>query len=660
MRIRKLQSKKTTRNLISVFGGLDMRERIPEGALADEKNVSAENYPVLSIRDKRATVKGGTALQGMAAAGEDFYLADNGALYRNGAAVEGVTLTPGEKSMIAVGGKLLIFPDMISYAPNAEDEEKKITSFATDEYSGSLHIAYYTSETISADGCDTCAVGTPVIPWDTGEPGVLEYISASADRTGVNATAIVKWEEVFHDPDETTDGDAYTTEEFVSYPINENGGVSLSVMTRLYSDTADLSTLFFPGDLVLLHKPLDGVRETQDGVFGYIPFGGLWVERLYMRVIEEPDGIPDEDVAKGKGILLEGYAVCAPHDGVISDFTISRRTPVMDKVGTHGNRLWGCRYGLQKNDEGKEIFVNEIYASELGNERNWKVFDGTAADSYVATIPAEGKFTAMTEYGGYLLAFKENCMILIAGNKPSNYQVQIISCAGVEDGSSSSLVNGADGALYYKAQGGIYKYDGSMPYLVSAEFGTLRFGKTVAGTLGTRLFFSLSMANGRRRLMVYDTERRLWCAEDEGNVTEFLPFGGNLLYREGNVIGVVRGSDTGGRIGEVFTGTIIPEGEFDWMAEFGDFDLNSPNAKYVSRLQLRMTCEPGACVEVAVKCDSGRDWQTLRVITAKSKESVCLPVVTPRCDHYRIRLQGRGKVTLWTMARDVEESNERR
>ena len=96
------------------------------------------------------------------------------------------------------------------------------------------------------------------------------------------------------------------------------------------------------------------------------------------------------------------------------------------------------------------------------------------------------------------------------------------------------------------------------------------------------------------------------------------------------------------------------------MAEFGDFDLNSPNAKYVSRLQLRMTCEPGACVEVAVKCDSGRDWQTLRVITAKSKESVCLPVVTPRCDHYRIRLQGRGKVTLWTMARDVEESNERR
>ena len=68
--------------------------------------------------------------------------------------------------------------------------------------------------------------------------------------------------------------------------------------------------------------------------------------------------------------------------------TISRTVPEMDFVVESGNRLWGCRYGMTDGEA-----VNEIYASKLGDFRNWRCFEGLSTDSYAAARGSDGAFT---------------------------------------------------------------------------------------------------------------------------------------------------------------------------------------------------------------------------------------------------------------------------
>ena len=51
--------------------------------------------------------------------------------------------------------------------------------------------------------------------------------------------------------------------------------------------------------------------------------------------------------------------------------TVRRSVPEMDFVIESGNRLWGCKYGVV---DGKA--VNEIYASKLGDFKNWNCYAG--------------------------------------------------------------------------------------------------------------------------------------------------------------------------------------------------------------------------------------------------------------------------------------------
>lgn len=56
----------------------------------------------------------------------------------------------------------------------------------------------------------------------------------------------------------------------------------------------------------------------------------------------------------------------------IGRLLLSRTVPEMDYVIECGNRLWGCRAGTDRQGDP----VNEIYASKLGDFRNWNCFMG--------------------------------------------------------------------------------------------------------------------------------------------------------------------------------------------------------------------------------------------------------------------------------------------
>ena len=108
---------------------------------------------------------------------------------------------------------------------------------------------------------------------------------------------------------------------------------------------------------------------------------------------------------------------------------LQRKVPDMDFVVEHGNRLWGC--SSEKH---------EIYASALGDPKNWNQYLGVASDSYAVTVGSTGPFTGAASHLGFILFFKQDCVHQILGSKPSNFQLDTTNCRGVAEGSERSLV----------------------------------------------------------------------------------------------------------------------------------------------------------------------------------------------------------------------------
>ena len=102
----------TSREMISVFGGLDRRLQIREGDWADTRNLSTEHYPAMSQRPRREKVGDLPQCDGLTAR-DALAWVKGGTLYYNGYEIAGLTLQEGEKTMVSMGAYLCIFPDKV-------------------------------------------------------------------------------------------------------------------------------------------------------------------------------------------------------------------------------------------------------------------------------------------------------------------------------------------------------------------------------------------------------------------------------------------------------------------------------------------------------------------------------------------------------------------
>ena len=132
--------------------------------------------------------------------------------------------------------------------------------------------------------------------------------------------------------------------------------------------------------------------------------------------------------------------------------TVARRMPNMDFVIESRNRLWGCRYGTDVNGN----MVNEIYASKLGDFKNWNSFAGISTDSYAVTVGTDGQFTGAITHLGYPIFFKEGCMHKVYGDSLP-FGVQDTACRGVQKGCGGSLAI-VNEVLYYKSRSAVCAY----------------------------------------------------------------------------------------------------------------------------------------------------------------------------------------------------------
>ena len=352
-----------------------------------------------------------------------------------------------------------------------------------------------------------------------------------------------------------------------------------------------------------------------------------------------------------------------PYDRLISfeifdeqNCKIKQLLPIMDFVCEHQNRLFGCRYGL--NHKGN--FVNEIYASKLGEPGVWNAYNGLSTDSYTASCGSEGGFTGIISHMGYVVFFKENKIHRLFGTKPSNYTIYEDSFDGVKTGSEKSLCL-HNGTLYYHGKNGIYSYSGSTPTPLSRALGNLSFKNAVAAICKNKYYISLLTQSGTPVLYVYDIERSIWHKEDYSRYT-------HLSTLENNIIGFRE--DNGNYSAELVAGEEIPfilsklcenpaeEADFDWYAETSDIGFFTDDAKSLIRLKLRVKADKGSTLRLYIMTDSCGLWKSCGSFTGSQLKSVTLNISAPRCDHLRLKLVGRGGCKMYSLTKVFEYAGE--
>jgi len=307
---------------------------------------------------------------------------------------------------------------------------------------------------------------------------------------------------------------------------------------------------------------------------------------------------------------------------------ISREVPDLDCICESDNRIWGAA-------------GSTIYASALGDPRNFNVFDGLSTDSYAAAVGTDGEFTGCIAYSSGVLFWKEDCVHKVLGSYPAQYEIYTYSVPGLQKGSEKSMAI-INEALYYKGRAGVYVYSGGVPSLISENFGTRRFYSAVGGTDGERYYVSMSDEDDMWGLYVYDTLRGIWLREDGTHATDFTNLDGTLYYLDGVTKKVMM---TGQDDSE--------EGRVDWMASFAPFTEQVNDRKCYSKLSLRLEVEPGAWMNVHISCDK-QPWKKVWS-THDSKAPTMTAVIRPeRCDAFRVKLTGKGRVTIRSFLREFE------
>lgn len=320
--------------------------------------------------------------------------------------------------------------------------------------------------------------------------------------------------------------------------------------------------------------------------------------------------------------------------------TISRKMPDMDFVTECGNRLWGCRYGFSESGQ----IVNEIYASKLGDFRNWDCFMGISTDSWRASVGTDGAFTGAITHLGFPIFFKENCLHKVYISSVGAHQIQDTACRGVQRGCEKSLAI-VNETLYYKSRSGIMAYDGALPVGASYALGEVHYHDAIAAAHGNKYYVSMLDDAENAHVFAYDTAKGLWHREDNARILDFCSCRGELYAINKDrtqILTMTRGNEV-----------------VEWSVQTGEIGLSTPNAKFMSRLTLRMFIPPASSVKVYVQYGFTDEWEKVFETTSATLRSFSIPVRPKRCDFVRMRIDGKGAAKLYAITKTIRNGSDR-
>ena len=623
-----IYAEKTSSAVTDSFYGLNRKLRIGDGEFYDMQNLSSDDAPVMSVRKKRGTplfegAKDPRHITVRAAGSLGNYQAvfiDGSTLWIG--LVAQVDLSPlgyvasGDKQLIAMGAYIIVLPDMI-YVNTAdvtdvgriedrfEDKENKWTATVVD-YNGEP--ATYT-QALEPDG--NVANGET---WHvTGDrPKLMRYDAEKGD-----------WYEI--------------------------GSYLRVVATKYVPEIMSQMVL-----AIALKKKLiagDAVRIS-----------GLGEPFEKAKQVYKVEDAPGNDKAVS-AIIVEGIIGQSAIDvqaTAANPVVIERNIPKLDYACESGNRLWGCYYG--PGADGKT--VNEIYCCARGDFFRWGLGLADNEDAPVTfSIGTDGAWTGAVNYDGYPTFFKERVMHRVGGYGASGFALYDTPCMGVARGAHRSLAV-VGNILYYKSTGAVMGFDGSTPVPVSDALGRLSgYTSAVGGACGGKYYLALNKSGADRHIYVLDTDKGLWHREDDTEI-ESMAAGGDNLW----MIAVDRRATSSGEVvthriltAEPTPGAIdaeIEEEPVRWYAETGIIGLETTDAKYLTKLVLKMRLEAGASVRVSVQYDSSGIWKQIMATETPRLKTVPMSIIPMRCDHMRLRLDGIGDCKVFSITKVFERAED--
>lgn len=294
------------------------------------------------------------------------------------------------------------------------------------------------------------------------------------------------------------------------------------------------------------------------------------------------------------------------------------------------NRLWTCS---SQN--------HEIYSCKQGDCTNWQAYgEGISTDSYAATVGSEGGFTGIARQNDSVIFFKENWIIKLFGNKPSNFALASYNVPGVARGSEKSVV-WINGVLYYLSYNGVCRFvPGGQPVLVSeAAFGTAHYRNGVAGRHGDKYYLSAQNGSGGWELLVLDTVKGMWHREDDTHMQSCVTYNNLLYYIDGD--GTVKCAEPENSLLDGET-----ESCFDWFFETPDLYGDDFGKKYISKIQIQLKAAEDMQASVYVQFRHGGAWVLVRRLHFEERRHVTAPVPVRRSDYLRLRVEGSGEMEI--------------
>lgn len=608
-----------SRQLLRVFGGINESYSCSEAELSAALNFSGRGFPALQTRALRKKVRDVEKVNGMyhlngllICRGTGLEYAPDGQAGRTAAVTLENVLTDDRKALAGMGSKVLIWPDKLAFDTETgqletlgakwELGDRKMTVCPCDTEGKMYEVAGAgDTEPESPEDGQLFLKGDPKNLYDY--ESVLEKWSAKSG----------KWVQVLVNT-------VRMTCPGIGSLLKEGDTVTLTGMPQAVCDAlaADLN-----GEIVVQALEGDDLVASLTPAQDSSRYYGSWTVTATGTSWRSLDGARTEN---------EGLAV---------SITLERRVPDLDFVTEQGNRVWGCSK--------KE---NTIYACRLGDPTNWYSYRGIAADSYAVSVGSDGTFTGAASCMGYVLFFKENCIHKLYGSKPSDYQLSSVRCRGVAANAAHSLCV-LNETLYYLSPDGVMAWDGSIPTKVSAVLDASRLANVqsaVGGALDGRYYLHISRTagtQGQTRLLVYDTERGLWHEEDVCSC-DMASTGGQLYLWDGQALWAAdpsRESD--------WQSTEGVEQQVSFELVTGDIGQDGAEQRYLSRLTLRLDAACASTVEVALSYDGG-PWETVASLTAReARRSYDLPLVPRRHSTLRLRLRGKGQITLRSLAKNL-------
>jgi hypothetical protein len=100
------------------------------------------------------------------------------------------------------------------------------------------------------------------------------------------------------------------------------------------------------------------------------------------------------------------------------------------------------------------------------------------------------------------------------------------------------------------------------------------------------------------------------------------------------------------------------EGSVPWSLTTGNIGYYNDNTKYLSKLNIRADIPQNSSFKVEISYDTEDRWTRIYAHTSKMRKALSLPIKPRRCDHFRIRLSGEGKFTLFNITKTFEEGSD--